>query len=242
MTFAQFVAVLAPCSMLLQILLMGVIGYPIARRRPGGMEAFRRSGFLWWMVTLIGVSILGFLAIEGAKVWYFPSRHGASIGRLLVASIVGVLLCLLVELSAERLSLIGGDLHAREAANARYEGALPTWGRDGAGQYVILGLVALLEEFVFRSLALGGLLDAWDLPKVVAAGLVAAAFGLSHWYYGGTQVLLKTVIGSVLVWAALTGGWLSAALAHVVLNLVLTAISDSRARSSGRRVSNTIPR
>lgn len=147
------------------------------------------------------------------------------------------MLCLLVEVAAERLSPSRRDQSAREAADAQYEGALPSWARDGAWQYMVLGLVALLEEFVFRSLALGGLLDAWSLPKAVAAGVVAAAFGLSHWYYGASQVALKTIVGSILVWSALTGGWLSTAVAHVALNVALTAMSTSRARSSSVQAS-----
>nr|WP_250544238.1 CPBP family intramembrane glutamic endopeptidase [Canibacter zhuwentaonis] len=92
-------------------------------------------------------------------------------------------------------------------------------------------LVALCEEFVFRALVLGSLLHEWELPKAVAAGLVAIAFGLSHWYYGVRQVALKLIIGSALVWAALFGGWVSAVLAHVALNVALTAISAWRRRA-----------
>lgn len=43
----EVVVGLALGTPLIQALLMGVIGYPLARRRPGGMERFHRSGFQW---------------------------------------------------------------------------------------------------------------------------------------------------------------------------------------------------
>nr|WP_250544776.1 CPBP family intramembrane glutamic endopeptidase [Canibacter zhuwentaonis] len=126
------------------------------------------------------------------------------------------------------------DSKKRIAANAKYEDALPVWARSGGGgQYVLLALLALCEEFVFRAVALGSLLYEWELSKEIAAALVAIAFGFSHWYYGVRQVALKLIIGLVLVWAALLGGWVSAVLAHVALNIALVAISTWRKRTRG---------
>lgn len=228
MTFSQFVGIAASCAMLVQIILMGFIGYPIARRRPGGMAAFRSSGFLWWVFVLVLVSFVGTLCIPGSVSWNYPSQHGPSIVRLVVGSLVGFGVCLFVELVAERIVFGRLDSVSRKEANAKYEGALPAWAREGLSQYCLLIIVALLEEFVFRSVALGSFLYEWSLPKAAAAGIVAVAFGFSHWYYGFRQVAIKLIVGSVLVWAALTGGWGAAALAHMLLNVSLTVISARR--------------
>lgn len=228
MTFSQLVGLAASAAMVIQIILMGVIGYPIARRRPGGMAAFRSSGFLWWVFVLTLLGFAGIFYIPDSVSWIYPSQHGSSIVRLIVGAFVGFCLCLFVELAAERIMFGRFDSVRRAEANAKYEGALPTWAREGASQYVLLILVAVLEDFVFRSVALGSLLYEWNLPKAVAAGIVAVVFGVSHWYYGFRQVAIKTIVGSILVWAALTGGWVAAALAHIFLNVSLTIISSQR--------------
>lgn len=232
MSGAEIVGIVAVGAAVLQVALMGFIGYPIARRRPGGMAAFRRSGFTWWLGVLILVTVLGLIALPDTHSWWYPSQHGASFGRLLAGAAVAFLACLAVELAAERIFFGARDSESRVAANAKYEGALPVWARTGAAQYVLLALVAVLEEFVFRGIALGSLWYEWDLAKGVAAGIVAVAFGFSHWYYGFRQITIKLMVGSVLVWAALTGGWVAAALAHVLLNCTLTAISARRNRDA----------
>lgn len=227
---AQIVGLIAAGAALVQIALMGFVGYPLARRRPGGMAAFRRSGFMWWLIVLLLVSALGLATVPNVYSWFYPSQHGPVLGRLALGAGAAFVVCLLVELAAERIFFGARDSEQRMAANAKYEGALPLWARSGGAQYALLALVAVLEEFVFRSVALGALLYEWDLPKGIAAGIVAIVFGFSHWYYGFRQITIKLIVGSILVWGALTGGWVASAIAHVALNVSLTAISVRRAR------------
>lgn len=224
----HIVGLVALLSAVVQIIAMGVIGYPLARRRPGGMDRFRSSGFLWWIGTLSVITLVGAVGLTGSMAIHFPSQHESSLLRVVSAGLVAFVVILLVELLGERILFGPRDAKARRRATEKYEGALPSWARQGKNQLMILALVALLEEFVFRALALGSLWHVWDFQKSVSAGLVAVAFGFSHWYYGFRQIVLKLVVGSVLVSAALSGGWLAAAAAHVALNVVLVVISWRR--------------
>lgn len=229
MSAAQIIGVVALLIAVVQIAAMGFIGYPIARRRPGGMAAFRRSGFTWWLGILVAVSVVALIVNPDTRSVWYPSSHGDSVTRFLVGAGVGLVIMVLIELGGERVMFGERDSESRIAANAKYEGALPIWARGGTTQLGLLALVALLEEFIFRNVALGSLWYEWELPKAVAAGLVTVAFGFAHWYYGFRQIALKLVVGSVLTWAALTGGWLAAAVAHMAGNICLTLISQHRA-------------
>lgn len=231
MTASEFVTLLALCAPLVQIGVMGFIGYPIAKRRPGGMAAFQRSGFTWWVSVLVAISLMAVVVEPEVIELAYPSVYTLSLGRVLFAASVGLALCLLIELGGERVLLGAADADQRSRAAANYEGALPTWARTGTSQLVLLIVVAVLEEFVFRAVALGGLWLTWDLSKLLSAGLVVVAFGLAHWYYGVRQVAIKLLLGSVLVWCAFTGGWLAAALAHAMLNVGLTSISNHRSKA-----------
>lgn len=226
----QILGIVAVAAPLVQILLMGVIGYPIAKRRPGGMAAFSRSGFTWWIGVLALISVVALVLMPDTLSWTYPSEHAFSVGRWGFAIGVTLVFCLLVELVGERILI--GPLHSerRQRASEKYEGALPTWARSGGAQYGVLSVIAVLEEFVFRAVALGGLWLAWELPKFLAAGLVAFAFGMAHWYYGFRQVTIKLIVGSAMVWCALSAGWAAAAIAHVLLNIVLTVITNRRHR------------
>lgn len=84
----------------------------------------------------------------------------------------------------------------------------------------------MLEEMVFRAIGLGGLLGAWALSEPIAASICAVAFGLSHWYFGWLRVILKILVGVVFTTVALSAGWVAAALAHLMVNIVLTAIDQ----------------
>lgn len=231
MTAVEFVALLALAAPLVQIAVMGFIGYPLAQRRPGGMDAFHRSGVTWWISVLVAISLLAVLVEPDFIELSNPSAHIASLGRLLYAAGVALALCLLIELGCERVLFGAADADQRTRANAKYEGGLPKWARTGATQLALLVAVAVLEEFVFRSVALGGLWLAWGLSRLLSAGLVVLAFGLAHWYYGVRQVAIKLLVGSVLVWCAFTGGWVAAALAHGLLNVGLTLVSTHRSKA-----------
>ena len=230
MTFAGYIGIAAAAAAVIQIVLMGFIGYPIARRRPGGMAAFHRSGFTWWMIVLVLLSALGLLLLPATNAWTYPTLNKVSVEVFFLISAAAFIVCLSVELVSERIRFGAGDRERHLAEIARYEGSLPEWARSGGAQYALLITLAVLEEFVFRAVALGSLLYEWDLPKWISAGIVVVAFGLSHWYFGLRQIVIKLVLGSALVWAALSGGWIAAALSHVALNITLVAISNRRSR------------
>jgi hypothetical protein len=219
-------AVLAPVA---QVALMGFVGYPLARRRPDGVERFRRSGFTWWLVALAVLTLLGLLLTPDLLRPDSPSSHDPLTATRLVATLAVVLAVILA------LELVASTVLARATARSavrgrdRYESALPRWAAAGPGELGVVGTTAVLEESVYRGLALSGLVVAWDLGEPVAAGIVAVAFGLAHWYYGPQQVVVKILVGSALCAAALSAGWVVAAAAHLLLNLVLTAWSRRRA-------------
>ena len=231
MNVSQTIGVIACCATLAQIALMGFIGYPIARKTPGGMQVFHRSGLIWWVITLLLITLLGLVFLPSSRELFYPSQHDPSIIRIIFGASIAFILCLLIELVGERILLGAHDSERRISANAKYESALPIWGRTGISQYILLVVVAALEEFVFRSVALGSFLYEWNLPKEIAAGIVAITFGFSHWYYGFRQITIKLIVGSFLVWASLTGGWLAAAIAHILLNIALTAIANHRKKN-----------
>lgn len=224
----EALAVLALLAPVLQALLMGMIGYPLARRRPGGMAAFRRSGFTWWLVALSLIGLAAVVVAPDLLDVMAPSTNEATPARLLVVFTVGAAIAVGVELVTERLALGPKDAELRRQERERYEGALPLWCERGSRELGVLSAVALLEELVYRAVALGALLTAWELSKPVAAAVVCVAFGGAHWYYGPRQVLIKMITASVFVWMALSAGWVIAALGHVGMNIVLTLISRSR--------------
>lgn len=224
----HFIGIIALAAPVIQIAAMGFIGYPVARRRPGGMEKFKSSGFIWWIGTLAVIAVVGSIAQGESRAFHFPSLHEPSIVRILGGAASAFVVSVLIELVAERLFFGRRDDLARRKAAEKYEGALPVWARQGVNQIALLALVAVLEEYIFRSLALGSMWHIWDLPKSVAAGLVAVVFGISHWYYGFRQIAIKLIVGSALVWAALFGGWIAAALAHLALNVTLSIIASRR--------------
>lgn len=226
----KWLAVVALAAPAVQSLLMGMIGYPIARRRPGGMAAFHRSGFTWWLIALAGLIVVGLVVSPSLLRAGAPSRHDVTLARIVVTVLAAVLVVVLVEVVAE--------VAARRAARSsgapdRYQEALPTWARAPWSESALLSVLAVVEEAVYRGIALGGLLLAWDLSKPVASGLVAVAFGVAHWYYGFRQVLIKMVVGSVLVSAALSSGWVVAAVCHVAVNLILLAANRWTTQRSG---------
>ncbi|WP_462417232.1 hypothetical protein [Kytococcus sp. Marseille-QA3725] len=70
MTLAQIVGVCALGAPLLQLIAMGFIGYPIARRSLAEMERFNRSGLLWWIGVLLAIVVFA--------MWVAPSLLGVS--------------------------------------------------------------------------------------------------------------------------------------------------------------------
>lgn len=226
---ARSVAVAAVLAPAVQVALMGFVGYPLARRRPDGVARFRRSGFTWWLVALAVLTVLGLVLAPELLRPDSPSTHDPLPGTRVVATLAIVLAATVAVEIAASTALARATGSSAVRGRERYESALPRWARGGSGELGLVGVTAVLEEAVYRGLALSGLLLAWELDKPVAAGIVALAFGLAHWYYGPQQVFVKILVGSALCAAALSAGWVVAALAHLLLNLVLTAWSRRRA-------------
>lgn len=111
-------------------------------------------------------------------------------------------------------------------AHERFENSAPVWAKRGALFTLLICVMALLEEAVFRAIGLGGMWHIFGLPKIFAAGISALFFGLSHFYYGWRQIIVKAIDGAILVWIALSSGWVMAAVVHILLNIILVSLSD----------------
>ncbi len=221
MSSAVVLGLVALGTPLVQTALMGFIGYPLATRSAAAMERFHRSGFAWWVVALVAVTGAG-LVLDGDRLARAaPRAVDPSVLLAAAAALVALLLCLVVEVGGARL--VGGSSGAR-----RYDEAVPTWAAQPGRQVLLLGVVALLEEAVYRGIALTWLVRDTGLPTAAGVGVVAVAFGVAHWYYGPRHVALKTVTGAVLGVAAVVGGWMVAAVVHVLLNVALVLLSASR--------------
>jgi len=221
----KVIAVIALAAPLVQSLLMGVIGYPLAKRRPGGMETFRQSGFTWWIIAIAVICAIAAGVQPALFAFMAPSAHEASPVRFFAIFAIGTAIAVAVDVVTERLAGLSMSESARRHERERYEGALPAWVHGQVAEMGMLSVVAVLEEGVYRAVALGALLGAWGFEKPLASGIVCVAFGLAHWYYGVRQVLIKMIVASVFVWMALSAGWVVAALGHALMNVILTYIS-----------------
>lgn len=225
MTVAS-VAVLALAAPVVQSLLMGVVGYPLAKRLPGGMEAFRRSGFTWWLIALAVIAAVGLVLAPDLLSATEPSPHDVGALRVVVTAGAVVVAVLALELAAD--ALFRGQHLGNSQGYRRYVTALPAWASGRMSESALVAVLGVLEEAVYRGLALGGLLVAFDLVEPLAAGIVAAAFGLGHWWFGPWQIVLKSLVGAAYVAAALSSGWVVAAACHVVVNLIVVAVNHRR--------------
>lgn len=110
----KVVAVIAILVAGVQTLLMGMIGYPLARRSPEGMERFHQSGFTWWVISLVLVSALGAYSSVSIFAPFAPASHQPSLLHVAVVTLVAVVVIVLVELGGEAV------IHrSSSAANAK---------------------------------------------------------------------------------------------------------------------------
>lgn len=206
-------------------LAMGLIAYPLYRRRPGGMAAFQRSGLWWWFGTLAVLVALGASAYPELFRWSAPSQSAdVSIAGFLLWAAVGVVGALVVEIADDRIFK-----RDDRAVNQAFLDVLPKAARSPGGLRVAVVGMAALEEAAFRALLLGFVIGPIGVEPWVAAALCAIVFGVSHWYYGPRQIVLKTFGGAMFCIAALGAGWVAALVAHVVFNLVITELSTRHA-------------
>ena len=85
----------------------------------------------------------------------------------------------------------------------------------------VVGLIAVLEELVFRGFLLSACLQVNSTAGATVAivGLVAA-FGLSHIWFGWIHVLAKLPLGAIATIAVLwIGGVVVSVVAHLVFSL-----------------------
>jgi membrane protease YdiL (CAAX protease family) len=225
----EVITVVALLTPLVCVALMGVIGYPLASRRPDGMARFHRSGFTWWLISLVVVACIAALTIDDVP-WGSLAGHETTVLRWVVAVAIGFVLLLAIESAYEVVTRRSTD-PAVNAERERYESSLPAWASSPRGEIGVLSLVAVLEEGLYRGVGLAGLIGWANLSKPVAAGIVSVAFGAAHWYFGPRQMWLKAVDGGVLCFVAFTAGWPAAAAAHVLMNVAL-ALLARRAQGS----------
>jgi membrane protease YdiL (CAAX protease family) len=207
---------------------MGMIGYPIAMRRRGGLERFHQSGFTWWLITLTVVLVLVLTSHPGQL---DPANPASSLAadRVLLAAVLALVACLCLESSGALLQRARQGA-AQDRGSQRYESALPKWARTPGVETTLLGVTAVLEEAIYRGIGLTWLTNYAGASVAIAVGVSAVAFGAAHWYYGPRQIFLKTLLGVILGITALTAGWIAAAIAHFALNTLLIALASRVAR------------
>lgn len=226
---SSILAVCAALAPLVQVLLMGLIAYPFAKRSPEKMERFHRSGFMWWIATLVIVVAAGAIIAPDLFSPMAPGDHRFSSGRWIIGFFVATCGLVVFELVCERVCFGEKGRAARARENEQFDNSVP--GKIARSFPLFLGVMSIssiFEEAVFRMIALGGLMSFWGLEKPLACGIVSICFGLGHWYYGKRQVFIKIADGALLAWCALYSGWIAAAAAHVAFNLILMIIDHRR--------------
>jgi hypothetical protein len=120
-------------------------------------------------------------------------------------------------------------------ASYRATGRFPTWfgvhplarGRLSATDHVLLGIVVMGEEFIYRGIWIAVLHRAFGLPLVLALFVSSFAYGMNHIAFGGITVLSKTVSGLLFGSIFLLGGqclWLPI-LTHAMQNIALFGLA-----------------
>ena len=222
--------IMALSTPVVQVFLMGLIGYSWARRKPERMIVFRRSGFYWWGAALTVNIVVAFVIAPHSIPMGSLAGNDWTATRFILSILIGLSVLIAIEFGYEIFSIrLSGQ--AIPPSRAKYEAALPPALRNPSRETVALAAVGALEEVVYRGLALGGLLFWAGLSEPVSCGIASVAFGLGHLYFGPSQLFLKSAEGAVFCSVALSAGWPAALIAHVVLNVILVTIGN-RARSA----------
>ncbi len=97
--------------------------------------------------------------------------------------------------------------------------------------FVVLPLVAVAEELLFRAVLIGGLGAGFGLPVWLLVALSSVAFGLGHRLQGDAGVIVTTGLGLVLGGAyVLTGSLLTVVVAHYLVNALEFLLNERPAR------------
>lgn len=96
---------------------------------------------------------------------------------------------------------------------------------------LVLPLVAVAEELLFRAVLIGGLGAGFGLPAWVLVALSSVAFGLGHRLQGNAGVVVTTGLGLALGGAyVLTGSFIAVVVAHYLVNALEFLLNERPAR------------
>ena len=126
---------------------------------------------------------------------------------------------------------LAGEYVIHGLALYRRSGRFPTWfavhtlwqRRLSWLDHVLLGVVVIGEELVYRAIGIGILNLAFGVPLSLALVVTSLSYGLNHLAFGGLSVLSKTVAGLLYGLLFLLGGQsiLLPILAHGLQNIAL---------------------
>lgn len=98
---------------------------------------------------------------------------------------------------------------------------------------VVLPLVAIAEELLFRGVLIGGLAAGFGLPVLALAVVSSVLFGAGHGLQGPGGVVVTTALGAVLAGAfVLTGSLTVVVTAHYVVNALELVLNEGFAWGS----------
>jgi len=117
----------------------------------------------------------------------------------------------------------------------RKSGRFPTWFAVHSSwqrrlswlDHILLAVVVIGEELVYRTVGIGILSHAFGLPLSVALLVTSVGYGVNHLAFGGLSVLSKTVAGLLYGVLFLLGGEsiLLPILAHGLQNIALFGLA-----------------
>ncbi|MCU4750844.1 CPBP family glutamic-type intramembrane protease [Halobacteria archaeon AArc-curdl1] len=122
---------------------------------------------------------------------------------------------------------VGNELGAAIATHfglEHDEGLRALLAPDSAGGWivllgVVLPVVALFEELLFRAALIGALSAGFDIPLWILAVGSSAVFALGHGAQGRTGIVVTGLLGLVLAWLFITtGSLLVVVVAHYLIN------------------------
>jgi membrane protease YdiL (CAAX protease family) len=144
---------------------------------------------------------------------------------LVALAVLAAPACIVLELAVQQLVRTGS-----------LRGLAQIWGVHGFWQarppvsaYAFVIAIAVGEEFVYRHLAHGILLE-FGVGTGLAVAITALFYGLNHLYFGGVTVLSKTLVGVVLAGLYVAGGGslLLPAIAHALQSVLILSLSARR--------------
>lgn len=153
---------------------------------------------LRWWTALIAAGTIALAAITLRAGFGMPWKTGVD-GATLVAAAIGLAAILASD------GIIHGALWfgIGEPYRRRYVRLVQYFAPQRAAEIVASGPAAAAEEFLFRGILVGALIEVAGAPPWLAVAAGAVAFALAHW-------LPKRGLGLFAVWAAWEGAMLGA--------------------------------